>query len=88
LRDGKAFLTSLIDHALATLPFDVNPAPTQLGTTAWIISRCKSSVWIIAPSRDRAACQSLAFSYGVQAVDLVEEPDDWRRLTARWLRQT
>jgi pyruvate kinase len=62
-------------------------APTRNGTTARIISRCKPSVWIIAPSRDPAACQSLAFSYGVQTADLVEKPDDWRELTARWLRK-
>jgi pyruvate kinase len=44
-------------------------------------------VWIIAPSCDAAACQSLAFSYGVHPVDLSEEPDDWRQWATRWLRE-
>jgi pyruvate kinase len=79
-------MASLVEHALDTVPCDAVLMPTRAGTTARVISRCKPSVWIIAPSCDAAACQNLAFSYGVHPVDLPEEPDDWRQWAARWLR--
>jgi pyruvate kinase len=79
-------IASLVEHALDTVPCDAVLVPTRGGTTARVISRCKPSVWIIAPSCDPAACQSLAFSYGVHPVDLSEEPDDWRQWAAGWLR--
>ena len=53
-----------------TVPCDVVLVPTRSGTTARIISRFNPSVWIVAPSRDAAVCQGLAFSYGVHPVDL------------------
>jgi pyruvate kinase len=80
-------MASLVEHALDTVPCDAVLVPTRGGTTARVISRCKPSVWIIAPSCDPAACQSLAFSYGVHPVDLPEEPDDWRQWAAEWLRK-
>ncbi|HEY4272870.1 MAG TPA: pyruvate kinase [Candidatus Udaeobacter sp.] len=79
-------MASLVEHALDTVPCDAVLVPTRGGTTARVISRCKPSVWIIAPSCDPAACQNLAFSYGVHPVDLPEEPDDWRQWAAEWLR--
>ena len=79
-------IASLVEHALDTVPCDAVLVPTRGGTTARVISRCKPSVWIIAPSCDATACQSLAFSYGVHPVDLPEEPDDWRQWAERWLR--
>jgi pyruvate kinase len=79
-------MASLVEHALDTVPFDAILVPTRGGTTARIISRCKPSVWTIAPSSDAAACQQLAFSYGVHPVDLGEEPSDWREFAASWLR--
>ena len=51
------------------------------------ISRFKPPVWIIAPSPDSAACQNLAFSYGVHPVYLAEEPDDWREWIEHWVRE-
>ena len=81
-------MASLVEHALDTVPCDVVLVPTRGGTTARVISRCKPPVWIIAPSSDPAACQGLAFSYGVHPVDLAEEPDDWREFAANWLRDT
>jgi pyruvate kinase len=80
-------MASLIEHALDTVPCDAVLVPTRGGTTARVISRCKPSVWIIAPSCDAAACQSLAFSYDVHPVDLPEEPDDWSQWAAQWLRE-
>jgi pyruvate kinase len=84
---GGERMAALVEHALDTVPCDAVLVPTRGGTTARVISRCKPLVWIIAPSCDPAACQSLAFSYGVHPVDLVEEPDDWRQWAAQWLRE-
>ncbi len=84
---GSECMASVVEHALQTVPCDVLLVPTRSGTTARAISRCKPPVWIIAPSRDPAVCQTLAFSYGVHPVDLPEEPDDWRQWAARWLRE-
>jgi pyruvate kinase len=78
-------MASVVEHALDTVPSDIVLVPTRAGNSARAISRCKPPVWIVAPSSDRAVCQGLAFSYGVHAVDLAEEPDDWREYAARWL---
>ena len=82
---GGERMASLVEHALETVPCDVVLVPTHGGATARVISRCKPPVWIIAPSSDPAACQDLAFSYGVHPVDLAEEPADWREFAGRWL---
>ena len=60
--------------------------PTRTGTTARMISRFNPAVWIVALSRDPAVCQGLAFSYGVHAVPITEEPRDWRDFARTWLR--
>jgi pyruvate kinase len=80
-------IASLVEHAFDTVPCDLALVPTRGGTTARVISRCKPSVWIVAPSNDPAACQGLAFSYGVHPVDLADEPDDWREFAARWVAE-
>ena len=56
-------------------------------TTARMISRFNPAVWIIAVSRDAAVCQGLAFSYGVQADPLAEDPEHWRDFARNWLRE-
>lgn len=78
-------MASVVEHALDTVPCDAVLVPTRGGTTARAISRCKPPVWIVAPSSDPAVSQNLAFSYGVHPVDLVDEPEDWRQWTTRWL---
>lgn len=75
----------VVDNALETVPCDAVLAPTESGTTPRIISRSKPSVWTVAPSRDAAVCQGLAFSYGVHAVEVTDE-DEWQNATARLLR--
>lgn len=80
-------MASLVEHALHTVPCDLVLVPTRGGNVARAISRFKPPVWIIAPSPDCAACQNLAFSYGVYSIDLAEEPDDWREWIARWVRE-
>ena len=80
-------MASVVEHALDTVPCDLLLVPTRGGTVARAISRFKPSVWIIAPSPDPIVCQKLAFSYGMYPVDLAEEPDDWRKWIAHWLRE-
>ncbi len=80
-------MASLVEHALYTVPCDLVLVPTRGGMVARAISRFKPAVWIIAPSADCAACQNLAFSYGVYPIDLAEEPDDWREWIAQWIRE-
>ena len=84
---GSDRMASLVEHALYTVPCDLVLVPTRGGMVARAISRFKPPVWIIAPSSDCAACQNLAFSYGVYPINLAEEPDDWREWIARWLRE-
>jgi len=84
---GSDRMATLVEHALYTVPCDLVLVPTRGGMVARAISRFKPPVWIIAPSADRAACQNLAFSYGVYPINLAEEPDDWREWIARWLRE-
>jgi pyruvate kinase len=76
----------LVEHALQTVPSDVLLVPTTSGLTARVISRCKPSVWIVAPSRSAATCQGLCFSYGVRPVEIEEKPADWRVFIECWLR--
>jgi pyruvate kinase len=80
-------MASVVEHALETVRCDLVFVPTRSGINARIISRSKPSVWLIAPSCDAAACQGLAFSYGVHPVDLAEEPADWREFAASWLSE-
>jgi pyruvate kinase len=84
---GSDRMASLVEHALDTVSCDLLLVPTRGGMVARAISRFKPPVWIIAPSSDSAACQNLAFSYGVDSVNVAEEPDDWREWIARWLRE-
>ncbi|HTH20168.1 MAG TPA: pyruvate kinase [Candidatus Udaeobacter sp.] len=84
---GSDRMASLVEHALDTVPCDLLLVPTRAGMVARAISRFKPPVWIIAPSSDCAACQNLAFSYGVYPINLAEEPDDWREWIAGWLRE-
>jgi pyruvate kinase len=79
-------VATIVEHALDSVPCDIVLAPTRGGTTARLISRCKPEPWTIAPSIDPAACQGLAFSYGVHAVDIEDEPSDWGEFATRWLQ--
>src|SRR5262249_23756247 len=52
-KSGGERMTSVVEHALATVPCDIVLVPTRGGTTARTISRCKPRVWQIAPSFDQ-----------------------------------
>ena len=83
---GGDRMAVIVEKALETISCDALLVPTHGGTTGRAISRCKPSVWIVAPSRDPATCQGLAFSYGVFPVDVPSEPADWREFASEWLR--
>ena len=80
-------ITSVVEAALDFIPCAVAFVPTRTGTTARMISRLNPSQWIVALSRDAAVCQGLAFSYGVEPVQLLEDPKNWREFARTWLRE-
>ena len=80
-------IAAVVENALETVPCAAVFVPTRTGTTARMISRFNPPVWIIALSREAPVCQGLAFSYGVRAVQLAEDPDDWRAFARAWLRE-
>jgi pyruvate kinase len=84
---GGDRMTSVVEHALDTVPCDLVLVPTRSGATARILSRCKPPVWLLAPSPDPAVCQGLAFSYGVHSVEVADEDINWRGFSEAWLRQ-
>ena len=79
-------ISSVVEHALETVPCAAVFVPTRTGTTARMISRFKPSVWIAAVSRSAEVRRGLAFSYGVHPID-VDEPKDWREFAAGWVRE-
>ena len=68
----------LVDRALELIPCDAVLVPSHDGSTARAVARWRAPVWVVAAGSEPAAMQGLAFSYGVHAIDLEEEPDDWR----------
>jgi len=79
-------IATVVEDALRTVPCDAVFVPTRTGSTARMLSRFKPPVWTVAVSTDAAACQGLVFSYGVQAVGIAAEPEDWRGFAAAWAR--
>jgi len=77
---------TVVEHALDTVPCDAVFVPTRTGSTARMLARFKPSVWTVAVSSDTAVCQGLAFSYGVHAAEIENEPEDWRAFAAGWAR--
>src|SRR5215469_160764 len=80
-------IASVVETAVDIVPCAAAFVPTRTGTTARMISRLSPSMWIVGLSRDPAVCQGLAFSYGVEPVQLVEEPKNWRDYTRAWLQE-
>jgi pyruvate kinase len=80
-------IARVVEHALSTVPCAAVFVPTRTGTTARMISRFNPAVWIVALSREAAVCQGLAFSYGVQAVQLAADPENWRDFARNWLQE-
>jgi len=79
-------IAAVVEHALETVPCAAIFVPTKTGTTARMISRFNPPVWIVVASPDADVCQGLAFSYGVHAEQITEDPADWRDFAKNWLR--
>jgi pyruvate kinase len=80
-------IASIVETALNIVRCAAVFVPTRTGTTARMISRLNPSQWIVAPSRDPAVCQGLAFSYGVEPVQLAGDPKSWRDFAKNWLEE-
>ena len=80
-------IASLVETALDIVPCAAAFVPTRTGTTARMISRLNPSQWIVALSRDRDVCQGLAFSCGVEPVQLADDPKNWRDYAQTWLQE-
>jgi pyruvate kinase len=80
-------IASVVEAALDLVPCAVTFVPTRTGTTARMISRLNPSQWVVALSRDPAVCQELVFSGGVEPVQLVEDPQNWRDFAQTWLQE-
>jgi len=80
-------MTTVVEAALDVIPGAVAFVPTRTGATARMISRLNPSQWIVALSGDPAVCQELAFSGGVEPVQLVEDPKNWRDFARTWMHE-
>jgi len=80
-------IASVVETALDIVPFAAVFVPTRTGTTARMISRLHPSQWVVALSRDPGVCQGLAFSYGVEPVQMLEDPKNWRDFAWAWLKE-
>jgi pyruvate kinase len=80
-------IASVVETALGIVPYAAVFVATRTGTTARMISRVYPSQWIVALSRDPGVCQGLTFSYGVEPVQLAEDPENWREYTRDWLQE-
>lgn len=52
-----------------------------------MISRLNRPLWIVALGRDPAVCQQLVFSYGVEPLQMDENPENWRDFAKAWLEE-
>jgi pyruvate kinase len=80
-------IASVVEAALDIVACAAVFVPTHTGTTARMISRLSPPQWIVALSRDPVVCQGLIFSSGVDPVQLVEDPNDWRDFARTWLER-
>jgi pyruvate kinase len=80
-------IASVVETALDIVPSAAVFVPTRTGTTARMISRLHPLQWIVALSRDSAVCQGLAFSYGVEPLEMLEDPKNWRDFARSWLAE-
>jgi pyruvate kinase len=78
-------IASVVETALDVVPCAAAFVPTRTGTTARMISRLSPPLWIVGLCEDPAVCQGLTFSYGVEPVHLIEDPENWRDFARAWL---
>ncbi len=78
-------IASVVETALEVVPCAAVFVPTRTGATARMISRLDPPLWIVALSRDSGVCQGLAFSGGVEPIQLADDPENWRDFAQAWL---
>jgi pyruvate kinase len=78
-------MSTVIEHALQTVPCNAVFVPTRTGTRARLLARFRPDAWIVAFAAERRVCQALAFSYGVHPVQVDEATDDWLPRGRAWL---
>jgi len=79
-------MSSMVGEALQRTPCAAVFVPTRTGTTARMISRLKPVPWIVALSPEPSVCQGLAFSWGVQPLETLADPEDWHAFAQNWVR--
>ena len=80
-------IASIVETALDLVPCAAVFVPTETSTTARMVSRLRPAQWIFALSRDPAVCQGLTFSFGVEPVQLTEDPKNWRDFAKTCLQE-
>lgn len=80
-------IVALVEQALETVPGVAVFVPTRTGTTARMLSRFNPPTWVVAVSGQIDVCQGLAFSYGVQAVEMGVDPPSWCDFARAWHRE-
>lgn len=80
-------ITSVVEAAMDTVPCAAVFVPTRSARTARMISRLNRPLWIVALGRDPAVCQQLVFSYGVEPLQMDENPENWRDFAKAWLEE-
>lgn len=80
-------MSTVVRHALETVPCAAVFVPALTGQTARMISRFRPSAWIMALTPDPAVCRGLVFSYGVHPVIVPGEPGSWCSFARSWWRQ-
>jgi pyruvate kinase len=81
--DVDEHIARAVDDLLTSLAPALALVPTRSGATARRIARFRPPVWLAVVSPSRATRQRLQLSWGVHALELDEEPADWRDLARR-----
>ncbi|MCK5647977.1 MAG: pyruvate kinase [Gammaproteobacteria bacterium] len=81
----------LIAHNLQLSVKNTQPeaviTPTRSGTMPRNVTRYSLPVWITAFSAEESTCQSLQFSYGVFAIKVEKDLDEWTPFLRDWFRK-
>jgi pyruvate kinase len=89
-REGRLHAVDLIARSVYHTAERSTPrciiTPTRSGDTARNIARFRLPHWIVAFSPLAATCQALAFSYGIQPMEVSEDRADWGEFVRAWLR--
>jgi pyruvate kinase len=84
-----ADVTDLLALSVDTIVSRTRPAaiflPTHSGATARRIARFRPDPPVVAFSREASTCRQLQLTWGVEAVQVDEHPDDWQAFAAAWV---